>query len=148
MDENTQKNDAIFDIISTLQAKMSSPSSDHVEPISESNAQNSSSGIAQNNIMELLKTIGNQNNNQIEQKTSFVGNNNESNSPNLNLDPSVIMNLTKMFSSNTSQTDPRKNLLYSLKPFLRETRQKNIDTYVTLLGVINALKIFSNRGSD
>lgn len=74
-------------------------------------------------------------------------NNNVSNTPNFNIDLNTIMKFQKIFSA-TNQNDPRKNLLNSLKPFLRETRQKNIETYITLLGVINALDIFTNKGSD
>jgi hypothetical protein len=44
--------------------------------------------------------------------------------------------------------DPKKNLLLSLKPFLRKSRQDKIGEYVTILTVLNALKIFEKKGSD
>lgn len=135
----------LFDIIQNLQSKMSNePQNNTVtpEPITSTS---DSSEFNLNNIMEMLNNVGikkNTSNNE-----SINTNNATANSSNLNLDLGTIMKFQKFFNT-TNQNDPRKNLLTSLKPFLRETRQKNIDTYITLLGVINALDIFTNKGSD
>ncbi len=50
--------------------------------------------------------------------------------------------------SGMNTPDPRQNLLSSLKPFLRETRQKNIDTYISLLGVMKAFNLFNSKDRD
>lgn len=143
--ETRTEDNPLFDIIQNLQAKMSNESPTNTatpEPISSTN---DSSEFNLNNIMEMLNNVGlNKNTSNNEPVTA---NNTTSNTSNLNIDLGTIMKFQKLFS-NTNQNDPRKNLLTSLKPFLRETRQKNIDTYITLLGVINALDIFANRGSD
>lgn len=135
----------LFDIIQNLQSKMSNePQNNTVtpEPITSTS---DSSEFNLNNIMEMLNNVG------IKKNTSnneTINTNSQApNSSNLNLDLGTIMKFQKLFNT-TNQNDPRKNLLTSLKPFLRETRQKNIDTYITLLGVINALDIFTNKGSD
>lgn len=143
--ETRTEDNPLFDIIQNLQAKMSNESPTNTvtpEPISSTN---DSSEFNLNNIMEMLNNVG------LKKNTSnnepVTANNTVPNTSNLNIDLGTIMKFQKLFS-NTNQNDPRKNLLTSLKPFLRETRQKNIDTYITLLGVINALDIFTNKGSD
>ena len=86
---------------------------------------------------------------------NFTSNLSKSNSNNMttnntsgfNLDMNTIMNFQKVLSG-VNQADPRRDLLTSLKPFLRETRQKNIDTYITLLGVMKAFNIFTNKDRD
>ena len=66
---------------------------------------------------------------------------------NLNINMDTIMKVQRAVTA-LNQSDPRKNLLMSLKPFLRETRKGNIDTYITAIGIINALAVFGNNGSD
>ena len=69
-------------------------------------------------------------------------------SPNIGgFDLGTIMKFQNVLSG-FNQSDPRQNLLSSLKPFLRETRQKNIDTYITLLGVMKAFNIFTSKDRD
>ena len=44
--------------------------------------------------------------------------------------------------------DPKRNLLISLKPFLRKSRQDKLNEYITILGIIKVLGIFDKKGSD
>ena len=41
--------------------------------------------------------------------------------------------------------DPRSNLLYSLKPYLRETRQKKLDQYVNLFKITQVSNLFKKE---
>lgn len=144
---NTQDDNPLFDIIQNLQSKLSNVPSNNSsnftpEPIA---SQNDSSEFNLNNVINLLNGVGkNKTNNE---NTTASINNAMPNLSNLNIDIGTIAKFQKFFTS-MNKNDPRKNLLTSLKPFLRETRQKNIDTYITLLGVISALDIFTNKGSD
>lgn len=79
-------------------------------------------------------------NNSSQQSTSSAS------SPFMNLDMETLMRFGKIFSS-MNKEDPRKNLLLSLKPFLRNNRQKNVDTYIFVLGILNVLDSFNNEGS-
>lgn len=133
--KDSDDSNPLFDIIQNLQSKLGT----QTEESPKNNID--SSELNTNNIFELLKGVGIGNN---EQNSNSQ---NQPNPSNLNIDLSTIMKFQRFFSS-MNKADPRKNLLTSLKPFLRETRQKNIDTYITLLGVINALDIFANKGSD
>ncbi len=63
------------------------------------------------------------------------------------IDPNTISRIQKIISS-MSKRDPKKDLLLSLKPFLRKSRQDRISEYVTMLTVANALGIFDRKGSD
>lgn len=158
--ENAEIKDAedsnpLFDIIQNLQSKLGTQSEEQTSNInfnqnqqSQSNNSKDSSEFNMNNIFELLNNVGTHNSQNNENKsTKNTNSQNQPNFSNLNIDLSTIMKFQRFFTS-MNKADPRKNLLTSLKPFLRETRQKNIDTYITLLGVINALDIFANKGSD
>ena len=50
---------------------------------------------------------------------------------------SVIENLN-------NKNDPRCNLLYSLKPYLRESRKEKIDQYANLLNIANIAELLKN----
>lgn len=158
--ENAEIKDAedsnpLFDIIQNLQSKLGTQQEEPVPNINfnqnqqtQSNNNKDSSELNMNNIFELLNNVGIGNSQNNENKVTQNTNSQiQPNLSNLNIDLSTIMKFQRFFTS-MNKADPRKNLLTSLKPFLRETRQKNIDTYITLLGVINALDIFANKGSD
>ncbi len=61
-------------------------------------------------------------------------------------DVNTIMKIQKILSS-MNKDDPRKNLLISLKPFLRKSRQEKINEYLTYLTIGSALGIFDDKGS-
>ena len=46
-----------------------------------------------------------------------------------------------MQSMTANRNDPRTNLLMSLKPYMRSSRQKSIDSAVKLLGLTNITKM-------
>ncbi|MBR5227422.1 MAG: hypothetical protein IKV94_02150 [Clostridia bacterium] len=148
---NDQETNPLFDIIQNIQSKLNTDNSQqHFENdnFNVDNINNKGSNKPDlNNIMEMLKNvgIGDANTNFGDKTISGDNSLQGQNSSNLNLDLSTIMKFQRVFSS-LNKTDPRKNLLTSLKPFLRKTRQKNIDTYITLLGIINALDAFSSKG--
>ncbi|MNP28799.1 hypothetical protein D3C76_1217920 [compost metagenome] len=59
----------------------------------------------------------------------------------------TILKMQRMLGS-MNKSDPRKNLLLSLKPFLRQSRQDKLNEYITILSVTSALGIFGGKGSD
>ena len=126
-------NEKIFDIIQSIQEKLNNSP--------ESNNVSNFDSIFTNNFNEkndnVNKNVGNNefNLSGFDSITSILSN--------LNINAHTIMKFQRAFSA-LNQNDPRKNLLYSLKPFLRDTRKQNIDTYITLLGVINAIGAFSD----
>lgn len=63
------------------------------------------------------------------------------------LKPSTILKFQRVITS-MNKSDPKKNLLLSLKPFLRKSRQDKINEYITMLTIANAIEIFGSKGSD
>lgn len=123
IDNNTNTSNNTFDFSSLL------------KNIDIGNILNTFSNLSQNNSNNTI-------NNNINNDT--VSNNNF----NLGgIDPSLLMKLGNMFSSAT-KNDSKRNLLLSLKPFLRKSRQDKLNEYVTILTIVDAIGIFNSKGSD
>ena len=103
------------------------------------NSNNTNSFAGGFDTSKLFEILGNISGNN--QKTTSSASN-----PFANLDMDTMMRLGKIFTS-MNKEDPRKNLLLSLKPFLRNDRQKNVDTYIFVLGILNVLDSFNNGDS-
>lgn len=82
-------------------------------------------------------------NNNSSNKNTTVNSNNESyfngdtnnSNPFDSLDINTIMKMKTIFDqiNSNNKNDPRANLLNSLKPYLRDTRQDKIDKYLNIL---------------
>lgn len=129
----------IFDIVNSIQNKLNennTTNSNNTNEVQSNNVNKKDlSNLDISKMIEILNSNGTTNNNS----------NSVPNFGNLNL--GNLMNFSNLLGS-SNKVDPRTNLLNSLKPFLRETRQKNIDTYVTLLGVMQAINLFSGKDRD
>ncbi len=97
-------------------------------------------------ISSILNLLNNNNNNNNETKNNDALNNN-SGFDFGNIDPSIFLKIQKILST-VNQNDPRKNLLLSLKPFLRKSRQDKLSEYITMLSIAKAIGIFNSKGSD
>ena len=93
------------------------------------------------NIGQILGMFGNSNN------ASDTNKHNDSNSNGFNIDTATILKLQRVLSKITDN-NPKKNLLLSLKPFLRKSRQDKLNEYITMLTLIDAFEAFSSKGSD
>lgn len=138
----------LLDIISTLQEKLDSSKATNTysKPKEVNNNINYNYSQKQDNanfdisnIFNMLNGFNNSNSQQ-SNTSSFSSN------PFANIDMETMMRVGKIFST-MNKEDPRKNLLLSLKPFLRDNRQKNVDTYIFILGILNVLDSFSNGDS-
>ena len=127
---NEENKDALNNLINSIQEKMGN----NVTNSDESN----------NNISSLLNTLNSSskssqsNNSKDEQDT---------NNPFSALYPSIFFKIQKVMSALNSNT-PQKDLLISLKPFLRKSRQDKMGDYLTILSIISVLESFKNKGSD
>lgn len=70
--------------------------------------------------------------------------NNNSNQNNFNLDMNTILKMKSIMESMNNKNDPRTNLLYSLKPYLRESKKDKVDQYVNMLN-ISKIADFMNK---
>lgn len=114
---------------------------------------------ALNNLINSIqeKMNGNESSQKEENNSSFdlssilnaFNQNKEENSNNTepSFDPSLLLKIQKIISS-MNNNNPKKDLLLSLKPFLRKSRQDKMNEYLTILNVISALEAFKNKDSD
>lgn len=108
----------------------------------DSSSDNSSSNLnitpeMIGNLVSVLK-----NNSSSESSADSSDNNNSSSS---NIDFETILKIKSIMETLNKKNDPRSNLLYSLKPYLRESRQKKIDQYVNLFKITEVSNLFKNE---
>lgn len=68
-----------------------------------------------------------------------------------NLDMNTILKMKSILDKMNTSNDPRSNLLYSLKPYLRDSRKEKIDQYANLLNfaqIADLLKKDNNNNND
>ncbi len=138
-----EDNNYLFDLIQGIQSKLSEekpPNSkeeknnmDYIQETMFSNEQKKGNKKENGNfnISDLLNNLN---------LSSLLGNNESG------FDINTIMRIQRILSS-MSKDDPRKNLLVSLKPFLRKSRQDKINEYLTYLSIGSALGLFDDKGS-
>lgn len=110
------------------------------------------SGNIPDNIKEVLNNFNdtnssvpnqNQKNNSIssEKDSDFSSSNINS----LNIDVETLLKMKSIIDSINKKDDPRANLLYSLKPYLRESRRNKLDQYVNLLNMTKIADAMRNE---
>ena len=62
-----------------------------------------------------------------------------------NIDFETILKIKSIMETLNKKDDTRSKLLYSLKPYLRETKQKKLDQYVNLLKITEVSNLFKNE---
>ena len=76
-----------------------------------------------------------------------INNSTPNNNNNLNLDMNTIMKMKSIMENINNKNDPRANLLYSLKPYLRDSKKDKLDQYVNLLNVSKIAELM-NKNND
>lgn len=80
------------------------------------------------------------------QNTSYNSDSNDS-SEKSNIDIETIMKIKTLLDT-MNQKDDRSNLLYALKPYMRESRKEKIDQYAKLLKLTKAFEAFQRTGEN
>lgn len=65
-----------------------------------------------------------------------------------NIDIGTILKIKSIMETLNKKDDPRSNLLYSLKPYLRESKKKKLDQYVNLFKITQVTNLFKNEKGD
>lgn len=134
---SNESSNPILDIVNSIQSKLNETTKEEANiPVQETNNPNLNN-LDISKIIDMLKTNKPSNQNSNSSPLNTLG----------GLDLGSIMKFQNVLSG-MNTPDPRQNLLSSLKPFLRENRQKNIDTYISLLGVMKAFNIFNGKDRD
>ena len=134
----------IPDDIKQMMNNLQNNSSNQTNSVAPQTSSNSAPDL--NNILsqvspEMINNLGNMlnSNNSSNQSSSQNGN--------FNLDMNTIMKMKSIMENMNNKNDPRANLLYSLKPYLRDSKKDKLDQYVNLLNV-SKLADFMNTNNN
>lgn len=101
--------------------------------------------------MASKNTNDNNSNNDGFESNKFNDNNSESSTSNTSpeFDIGTILKMKKIMDSmNSNKNDPRSNLLLSLKPYLKHSRQDKVDQYIKLFNMSKVLEVINPMGGD
>lgn len=98
--------------------------------------QNFSSMMSQNNTTNTSNPHANSNSN------------NNGNFDFSQIDMNTILKMKSVMEKLNASNDPRSNLLYSLKPYLREERKGKVDQYANLLNVAKIADILRDNNKE
>lgn len=118
-----------------------------------------------NNLMDMIKNSnsnsnpnpnpgeGSNNINPSDLLSSFISNSNSDSNSNTSdntssIDLETIMKIKSIIEILNTKNDPRSNLLYSLKPYLRKSKQSKLDQYANLLKITQMTDLFKNEKGE
>lgn len=108
--------------------------------------------MIQNFSSMMKQSSNNTNENNNTNSNNYTQNNNSSNSNGgfdfSNIDMNTILKMKSIMEKMNSSNDPRNNLLYSLKPYLREGRKEKVDQYANLLNFAKIAELFKNDNKE
>lgn len=91
----------------------------------------------------------NSNSSNNEDISSDSRNNNSGQNTMPDIDIGMILKMKKIMDSmKNSKDDPRANLLLSLKPYLKDSRQEKVDQYVKLFNMSKVFEVINPLGGD
>lgn len=111
---------------------------DVISQISPEMIQNFSSMMSQN------KQNNSENNSNTQNNTSS----NNTNFDFSQIDMNTILKMKSVMEKLNNSNDPRSNLLYSLKPYLREEKKGKLDQYANLLNVAKIADLFKDTNKE
>ncbi len=105
------------------------------------------------NFSSMLNQNTNSNNSQNLNNTATNTNNFNSSNTNNNfdfskIDMNTILKMKSIMEKLNDSNDPRSNLLYSLKPYLREEKKEKLDQYANLLNVAKIADLLKNDNKE
>lgn len=96
-----------------------------------------------NNLSSVLNSNSSDNSNNSHTSTS----NDLNNQNNFNIDINTMLKMKSIIENLNNKNDPRANLLYSLKPYLRDTKKDKLDQYVNLLNMTKVADIMKKENN-
>lgn len=112
-----------------------------VNMLKNSNDTNNSTDNSSNNID--FNNLGNILSNFSSNTDTNDSSNSDTNSSSIDID--TILKLKSIIETMNSKNDPRSNLLYSLKPYLRESKRSKLDQYANILKITQVTGLFKNE---
>lgn len=68
----------------------------------------------------------------------------EKNSNSFDFDINTILKMKGIMDKMNSQNNPRNNLLYSLKPFLRDNKKEKLEQYIKISNILSIFELLGN----
>lgn len=84
----------------------------------------------------------------MSQNNTSSNNSNNGNFDFNQIDMNTILKMKSVMEKLNTSNDPRSNLLYSLKPYLREEKREKVDQYANLLNVAKIADIFKDNNKE
>lgn len=117
------------------------------------------SGNVPENLKQIIENIDNSSNSSSKrmnavntQSTPTIGQGSASqinpSANNYSIDFETILKMKNIIDNMNKKDDPRTKLLYSLKPYLRESRKKQLDQCVNLLKVTQIADIIKKENKE
>lgn len=129
-----------------LQNNNSSTTSNNSVPNSSSNSNLNITPEMISNMADTLKKFNlNSSTTSSNSDNSSQSKDSQSSDTGSQIDIETILKIKSIMEKLNQKDDPRSNLLYSLKPYLRESRQKKLDEYSNLLKIVSISDIFKNK---
>lgn len=104
------------------------------------------SKISPEMIQNFSSMLNQENKNTSQNQTNSNSNNNNNYNFN-NIDINTMMKMKSIIEKMNNSNDPRSNLLYSLKPYLREEKKQKVDQYANLLNIAKIADILKDDNS-
>lgn len=136
----------IPDDIKQMMNNMSKSNSSTTEP----NSNNILDQISPEMINNLSNMLNSSNQTSKSENFNFgsSGSSTNNTSNNFNLDMNTIMKMKSIMENMNNKNDPRANLLYSLKPYLRDSKKDKLDQYVNLLNVSKIAELMNKNNNN
>ena len=108
------------------------------------------SSDAPNDIKDMVHIFTQNSNSSNNTSNNFENSNNNNTENNINIDIDMILKAKKIIDAMSCNNDPRKDLLLSLKPYLKDEKKEKIDKYIKFLNISKAFEIIGPEflGSD
>ena len=137
--------------INDLFANLNVP--DDVKQVINSGSSNDLNNLLSQVSPEMINNLSNilNSNTQTSSQNSSnqnINNSTPNNNNNFNLDMNTIMKMKSIMENMNNKNDPRANLLYSLKPYLRDSKKDKLDQYVNLLNVSKIAELMNKNNNN
>lgn len=105
------------------------------------------------NLKDIINTFSNSNTNNNNNNNSNNSSSNTdsetSTSTDFDIDINTILKFKQILDAmNSNKSDPRSNLLLSLKPYLKDSRKQKVDQYIKIFNIEKAFETFNSLGGD
>ncbi len=115
------------------------------------NLMNQINSMLKNNEIpsELKNLVNNIKNSSNDEQSTESNSKSNDNTDAPDIDINTILKMKQVMDSmKSNKDDPRANLLLSLKPYLKKSRQQKVDQYIKLFGLGKAFEAFNFLGGE